>query len=82
MELRGPAVEGVEVEIVGSETSWTMRPGFQAQPLAGARPVLFRGVGDERELQLRVHWPAGLQLTEVVPRSEPWILEAPRAASR
>ncbi len=74
IELRGRTVESIEVEIVGRERAWTMWPGRQAQPLTGARPALFRGVGDETELTLRVHWPAGVREVPVQPRREPWVV--------
>jgi hypothetical protein len=77
LELAGRTVEYVEIEIVGERRSWKMRPGLQAQPLTGARPVLFRGVGDEAMLELRVHWRGGTQVTQVLPRPEPWVLIEP-----
>ncbi len=74
VQLRGRAVESIKVEIVGNERSWTMWPGRQSQPLTGARPVLFRGVGAEETLTLRVHWPAGVEEVPVQPRAQPWIV--------
>jgi hypothetical protein len=77
VELHGRTVEYVEIEFVGPRRSWTMRHGLQAQPLTGARPVLFRGVGDATELDLRVHWPGGIETMLVSPRAEPWVVIQP-----
>lgn len=77
VELHGRSVEYVEIEFVGPRRSWTMRHGLQAQPLTGARPVLFRGVGDATELELHAHWPGGTEIMHVTPRREPWAVIEP-----
>lgn len=77
VELRGRAVEYLEIEIIGPRRTWKMRHGLQAQPLTGARPVLFRGVGDATALELHAHWPGGTGVLQVSPRPEPWVVVEP-----